>query len=206
MSAFIPNRREPEVTERALARVREDKEREAGDGFDGTWVAHPDVVVVAAEAFDRVLGDRPNQIERRREDVEPDPRALLAVPATPGAITEDGLRSNLSVGFQYISFWLGGRGAVGLDNLMEDAATAEISRAQIWQWIHHGARLEDGRVVTAGLVSEILDEEIARIRGSVDERTWIAGHPEETRQVFEQVALGPTLPDFLTIPAYGYLP
>ncbi len=151
MAALIPSRRDPEANERAINAVREDKAREAGAGFDGTWVAHPDVVGVALTAFDEVLGDRPNQIDRQRPDVAVSPAQLLDAAATPGSITEAGLRANLNVAFQYISFWLGGRGAAGINNLMEDAATAEISRSQVWHWIRHGARLADGRVVTREL-------------------------------------------------------
>jgi malate synthase len=205
MGALIPSRTDPEANERAIAAVRADKEREAGDGFDGTWVAHPDVVEVAKAAFDAVLGERPNQIERTREDVVPDAAALADLAATPGRVTEAGLRSNVSVGFQYISFWLGGRGAVGLNNLMEDAATAEISRSQIWQWVHNGTELEDGTVVDRALVLRILDEETDGIRAEVGEETWEAGRPDETRRIFEEVALGEELPDFLTSVAYELL-
>ena len=138
MAAFVPSRRDAEVNERALARVREDKEREAGQGFDGTWVAHPDLVPVATAEFDRVLGDRPNQVERQRDDVSSEAQTLLDVAATGGDVTDDGVRGNVSVALRYIAAWLGGTGAVALDNLMEDAATAEIARSQLWQWIHHG--------------------------------------------------------------------
>ncbi|HET7121140.1 MAG TPA: malate synthase A [Solirubrobacterales bacterium] len=205
MAALIPSRTDAEANERAVAAVRADKEREAGDGFDGTWVAHPDVVGVAMAAFDAVLGDRPNQIDRKRDDVTPDADALADLAATPGEVTEAGLRGNVSVGFQYISFWLGGRGAVGLDNLMEDAATAEISRSQIWQWIHNGTKLEDGTVIDRELVRRLLDEEMERIRAEVGEETWRAGRPEETRKVFEAVALADDFPDFLTEMAYELL-
>jgi malate synthase len=205
MGALIPSRTDPAANERAVAAVRADKEREAGDGFDGTWVAHPDVVEVAMTAFDAVLGERPNQIERTREDVVPDATALADLAATPGRVTEAGLRSNVSIGFQYISFWLGGRGAVGLNNMMEDAATAEISRSQIWQWVRNGTELEDGTVVDRALVLRILDEETDRIRVEVGEETWEAGRPEETRRIFEEVALGEELPDFLTTVAYELL-
>jgi malate synthase len=205
MAALIPSRTDAAANERAIVAVRADKEREAGDGFDGTWVAHPDVVEVAMAAFDAVLGERPNQIERLREDVVADADALADLGATPGAVTEAGLRSNVSVGFQYLSFWLGGRGAVGLNNLMEDAATAEISRSQIWQWIHAGTKLEDGTVIDRALVERILDEETERIRAEVGEETWQAGRPEDTRRVFEAVALGDDFPDFLTEMAYELL-
>jgi malate synthase len=205
MAALIPSRTDAEANERAIAAVRADKEREAGDGFDGTWVAHPDVVGVATEAFDAVLGGRPNQIERTREDVTPDAAALADLSSTPGKVTAAGLRDNVNVGFQYISFWLGGRGAVGLNNMMEDAATAEISRSQIWQWIHAGTTLEDGTVIDRPLVSRILDEEMDRIRAEVGEETWQAGRPEETRRIFEAVALDQDLPEFLTEVAYPLL-
>jgi malate synthase len=205
MAALIPSRTDPAANERAIAAVRADKEREAGDGFDGTWVAHPDVVGVAKAAFDAVLGERPNQIDRLRDDVVPDVAALVDLGATPGQVTEAGLRSNVSIGFQYISFWLGGRGAVGLNNMMEDAATAEISRSQIWQWIHAGTALEDGTVIDRELVTKILGEEMARIRADVGAETWQAGRPEETRRIFEEVALGDEFPDFLTEKAYPLL-
>jgi malate synthase len=205
MAAVIPSRTDAEANERAISAVRADKEREAGLGFDGTWVAHPDVVPVAMEAFDAVLGDRPNQIDRRRDDVQVSASDLLDAAATPGAITTAGLRGDISVGFRYISFWLGGRGAAGIDGMMEDAATAEISRSQIWQWIRHGAQLEDGRTVTRELVRAMLDEEMERIRAEVGDEVWEKGRPEQTRQVFELVALSDEFPEFLTIPAYELL-
>ena len=205
MSALIPSRKDAEANQRAIDAVRADKEREAGHGFDGTWVAHPDVVGVALEAFDAVLGDRPNQIDKQRDDVQADAAALLDAASTPGAITEEGLRGDVSVGFQYISFWLGGRGAAGINNLMEDAATAEISRSQIWQWIRHQATLEDGRTVTRELVREILDEEMRRIHAEVGDEVWAKGRPDETREVFEHVALSDDFPEFLTLRAYELL-
>jgi malate synthase len=205
MAALIPSRRDPEANQRAIDAVREDKAREAAAGFDGTWVAHPDVVGVARAAYDAVLGDRPNQLDRRRDEVMFDPAALLDVRSTPGAITEAGLRGNVNVAFQYISFWLGGRGAAGINNLMEDAATAEISRSQLWHWIRHEAKLPDGRVVTRELVRQILAEEMARISAEVGPEVWAKGRPEETREVFEAVALADELPDFLTLTAYDRL-
>jgi malate synthase len=205
MAALIPSRTDPAANERAITAVRADKEREAADGFDGTWVAHPDVVGVAEAAFDAVLGDRPNQIGRGRDDVVPDAAALADLGATPGQVTEAGLRGNVGVGFQYISFWLGGRGAVGLNGLMEDAATAEISRSQIWQWVRNGTTLEDGTVIDRDLVLRLLDEETDRIHAEVGDETWAAGRPEETRQIFEAVALGDELPEFLTEIAYELL-
>jgi malate synthase len=198
MAALIPSRKDEEANERAIAAVREDKKREAEAGFDGTWVAHPDVVDAAKEEFDKVLGDKPNQIDRRRDDVEVTAEQLLDAQSTPGDITEEGLRNDVSVGFQYISFWLGGRGAAGINNLMEDAATAEISRSQIWQWIRHGKFSRDR-------VREVLDEEMARIREEVGDEVWQKGRPDETREVFERVALGDDFPEFLTLPAYEYL-
>jgi malate synthase len=205
MAALIPSRKDREANDRAIEAVRADKEREAGLGFDGTWVAHPDVVGVAEEAFDAVLGARPNQIDRQRDDVHVTPADLLDASSTPGAITEAGLRGDVSVGFQYISFWLGGRGAAGIANLMEDAATAEISRSQLWQWIRHGAKLEDGRTVTRELVRDVLDEEMERIRAQVGDEVWAKGRPEETRAIFERVALSEDFPEFLTLPAYELL-
>ncbi len=189
MAAFIPSRRDPEVNAVALAKVREDKEREASQGFDGTWVAHPDLVPVAMEAFERVLGERPNQIDRRRDDVQVTQADLLDVAATPGRITEQGLRNNVSVGIQYLAAWLRGSGAVAIFNLMEDAATAEISRSQIWQWLHHGK-------VSADEVRRVVDEEAARLG------------PEyaEARALFEQIATQPEYVEFLTLPAYERLP
>src|SRR6185312_16923432 len=174
-------------------------------GYDGTWVAHPDLVATAREVFERGLEGAPNQLERQRDDVHVTAEQLLDLKSTPGEITEAGLRTDVSVGFQYVSFWLSGRGAAAINSLMEDAATAEISRSQIWQWIHHGAQLDDGRTVTANLVREVLDEETATIREAVGEETWQAGRPAETRQIFEETALAPELIEFLTIPAYEYL-
>ncbi|MGI8623133.1 MAG: malate synthase A [Solirubrobacteraceae bacterium] len=205
MAALIPSRKDAEANERAIAAVRADKEREAGLGFDGTWVAHPDVVGVARDAFDAVLGERASQIDKQRDDVHVEAAQLLDAASTPGAITEAGLRGDVSVGFQYISFWLGGRGAAGINNLMEDAATAEISRSQLWQWIRHEATLEDGRTVTRELVREILDEEMQRIHDEVGDEVWEKGRPEETRSVFEHVALSDEFPEFLTLRAYELL-
>ncbi len=190
MAAFIPNRRDPEVTETALARVHEDKRREATDGFDGTWVAHPDLVATAMEEFDAVLGDRPNQIDRQRPDVSVTGAQLLAVSETPGEMTEDGVRQNVSVGIQYLAAWLSGTGAAAIFNLMEDVATAEISRSQVWQWTHHG-RVEKSRVL------EIADEEVAKL-GDLPRL-------DEAREIFEQVSLADEFVDFLTLPAYPLL-
>ncbi len=183
MAAFIPSRRDPELNETALAKVREDKRREAADGFDGTWVAHPDLVPVANEEFDRALGERPNQLDRRRDDVEVSAADLLDVAATPGEITGEGLRNDVDVGIQYLSAWLRGSGAVAIHNLMEDAATAEIARSQVWQWVRHG-RFE---------------------REHVRRLTREAEGDEAARKIFEQVALGERFVEFLTLPAYDYL-
>jgi malate synthase len=205
MAALIPSRRDEEANEKALAGVRADKEREVGQGYDGTWVAHPDLVPVAREMFEQGLNGAPNQLQSQRDDVSVSAAELLDLASTPGSITEAGLRTDVNVGFQYISFWLGGRGAAAINSLMEDAATAEISRSQIWQWIRHGAQLEDGLTVTRGLVREILDEETAKIHDEVGDKVWEAGRPRETRDIFESVALSEELLEFLTLPAYEYL-
>ncbi len=194
MAAFIPSRRDPKVNEVALAQVRADKEREAGDGFDGSWVAHPDLVPVCAEVFDSVLGDHQNQLAKQRPEVEVSRAQLLDFASTPGAVTEAGLRTNVSVALQYLGHWLNGSGAVAINNLMEDAATAEISRSQIWQWVHAGTRLDTGEVVTAELAEKVLDEEAAALSA--------VPHLEEARTLFATVALADDFADFLTIPAY----
>jgi malate synthase len=206
MSALIPSRGSgDEANERALQGVREDKEREVRQGYDGTWVAHPDLVPVAREVFEQGLGGAPNQIHRRRDDVSVSAADLLDLASTPGRVTEQGLRTDVNVGFQYISFWLGGRGAAAINSLMEDAATAEISRSQIWQWIHHHVQLDDGRTVTPDLVRQILNEETEKIRLEVGAETWEAGRPDETRTIFERVALDDELTEFLTLEGYRYL-
>jgi malate synthase len=178
------------VNATAIAKVREDKEREANDGFDGTWVAHPDLVPVATEVFDAVLGDRPNQVDRRRDDVSVEAGDLLDVRVPDGEVTEQGIRDNVSVGLQYLESWLRGVGAAAINNLMEDAATAEISRAQIWQWIRHGK-------AERGHVREIEDAALEKLAGE--------GRWDEARAVFDRVALGEEFEDFLTLPAYEYL-
>ena len=205
MAAFVPSRQHPEVNEKAFDGVRDDKEREVSQGYDGTWVAHPDLVPVAREVFEHGLGGAPNQLERRRDDVHVTAAELQDLAATPGEITDQGLRANINVGFQYISFWLTGRGAAAINNLMEDAATAEISRTQIWQWVHHGVTLSDGRTLTPELVRDVLDEETAKIREDVGEEIWQRGRPAETREIFDRAALAPELIEFLTIPAYRCL-
>src|SRR4051794_3183722 len=202
MAAFIPSRRDPAVNEVALVKVREDKEREAGDGFDGSWVAHPDLVPVCREVFDRVLGDRPNQLDRLRPDVSVDAAQLLDVAATPGEVTEAGLRSNVPVPLKYLEAWRRGNGAVAINNLMEDAATAEISRSQVWQWIHNGVRLPDGTEITADLVGRIEDEELAKIREALGDQAWAHSRFDDARKLFERVALADDFADFLTTAAY----
>jgi malate synthase len=202
MAAFIPSRRDPAVNEVALAKVREDKEREAADGFDGSWVAHPDLVPVCMEVFDRVLGDKPNQLDRKRDDVSVDAEQLLNVAATGGAVTEAGLRSNVSVALQYLESWLRGNGAAAINNLMEDAATAEISRSQVWQWIHNGVRLDDGTEITADLVGRIEDEELAKIREALGDQAWAGSRFDDARKLFERVALADDFAEFLTTAAY----
>lgn len=203
MAAFIPSRRDPEVNRVALDKVRADKEREAGDGFDGSWVAHPDLVPVCAAVFDEVLGDRPNQLDRRRDDVVVTADQLLDVASVPGAITEAGLRGNIDVALRYLEAWLGGSGAVGIHNLMEDAATAEISRSQVWQWVHNGVTLDTGRTVTADLVRTIADEELTAIATELGGDAFRASRYPLARSVFEQVALADEFADFLTLPAYA---
>jgi malate synthase len=201
MAAFIPSRKDPEVNARALAKVREDKQREAEQGFDGSWVAHPDLVPVCREVFDEVLGDRPNQVDRQRDDVSVGAADLLDLASAPGDITRAGLHGNVEVALLYLESWLRGGGAVGIHNLMEDAATAEISRSQIWQWVHNGSTLEDGTVVTEQLVREVLDTEVAQIRAERGEAP-DDGLLEEARTIFETVALADDFADFLTLPAY----
>jgi malate synthase len=205
MAAFIPSRKNPEINEAALAKVREDKRREANDGFDGTWVAHPDTVSTALEEFDKVLGDRPNQLERQRDDVDVSAADLLNVEATPGDKTEEGLRNDVSVGIQYLSHWLLGQGAAGIFNMMEDAATSEIARSQVWQWIRHRVTLKEGSEVTRDLVRTVIVEELEKIREAVGDDVYAKSRPDDARALFEQVALGDELVDFLTLPAYEYI-
>ncbi len=202
MAAFIPSRKDPKINETAFAKVREDKVREATDGFDGTWVAHPDLVPVAREVFDQILGERPNQIDRRREDVHVTADDLLNLKVW-GKVTEQGVRTNISVGILYLESWLRGVGAAAIYNLMEDAATAEISRSQIWQWVRQGVRIEEkGPQITPALVRLLIDEEMEKIRQQVGEEAYRRGRFEEARRLFEQVALGEAFVEFLTIPAY----
>jgi malate synthase len=205
MAAFIPNRRDPEVTATALAKVKDDKTRESRDGFDGSWVAHPDLVELCREVFDGVLGDKPNQLSKRRDDVHVTPAELLAIDKTPGEITEAGLRNDVSVGLQYLANWLAGNGAVAIFNLMEDAATAEISRSQIWQWVHNDIALAEGPIVTRDLVEQVIAEELGKIQtqlgAAYDENQY-----EQARSLFTEVALADEYVDFLTLPAYERMP
>jgi malate synthase len=205
MAAFIPSRRDPEVNAVALAKVREDKTRESADGFDGSWVAHPDLVALCREVFDAALGDRPNQLTRQRDDVSVSAAELLAVSKTPGTITEAGLRNNISVGLQYLTSWLGGNGAVAIFNLMEDAATAEISRSQVWQWIHNSVRLDDGQLVTRELAERIIAEESAAIRDAAG-AAFDTPRFEQAASLFSAVALADDYVEFLTLPAYEEMP
>jgi malate synthase len=201
MAAFIPSRRDPAVNEAAMAQVRADKERESGDGFDGTWVAHPDLVPLATEIFDAVLGDRPNQTERLRPEVAVSARDLLDLRVDRGHVSEAGVRLNVSVALQYLDAWLAGNGAAAINNLMEDAATAEISRSQLWQWRVGGAKLDDGRSVTGGLYTAVRDEELAALGGPGGGN----GHLAEAAEVLDGLVLDDSFTEFLTIPAGSLL-
>ncbi|MEU5125014.1 malate synthase A [Streptomyces mobaraensis] len=205
MAAFIPSRRDPEVNEAALAKVRADKEREAGDGFDGSWVAHPDLVPVARAAFDAVLGDRPHQKHRLREDVHVTAGQLLALGTTEAKPTFEGLRNAVQVGIRYIEAWLRGQGAVAIFNLMEDAATAEISRSQIWQWVHTGVVLDGGEKATPALVREVAAAELEAVRAELGETGFAAGRWREAHDLLLRVALDDDYAEFLTLPAYELL-
>jgi malate synthase len=198
MSAFIPIKTDPVANEKALAQVRADKEREASDGHDGTWVAHPGLVPVAEEVFNRVM-PQPNQIDKQLPDYSATAEDLLQVPE--GSITEAGLRQNVAVGLGYVEAWLRGIGCVPLFNLMEDAATAEISRAQLWQWIHHHAKLEDGRAVTAELVETMIGDELARVQPTVDTERY--RYYERAAELMRQLIQAERFMDFLTVPAYA---
>ncbi len=205
MAAFIPSRRDPVVNAKALAKVREDKTRESADGFDGSWVAHPDLVPVCREVFDGVLGQRQNQLDRLRAEISVSAADLLAVSKTPGEITEAGLRNNISVGLQYLAAWLGGNGAVAIFNLMEDAATAEISRSQVWQWIHNDVTLAEGPRITRELTGQIIEEELATIRKEAPAESDAARY-EQAAALFTEVALADDYAEFLTLPAYERMP
>ena len=209
MSAVIPSRTDEEANQRALDAVSGDKKREAEQGYDGTWVAHPDSVPVAMEEFDKVLGDRPNQLDKLRDDVSVTAKDLLSVGETPGTATVEGLANDVNVGIQYISSWLRGNGAAGIYGLMEDAATAEIARGQVWQWIRHSITLDNGKPVTPELVQEMSTQELAKIREEIGDDTWFEreGRPDLSRQLFESMALSgdDRFEEFLTLPAYQKL-
>lgn len=201
MAAFIPSRKDAEVNQRALTKVREDKQREAQDGFDGSWVAHPDLVPVAQKAFDDVLAGRPNQKDRSREDVKPDAESLLKVNIPGGKNTETGVRADVKVTIEYIENWLEGRGAVGIDNLMEDSATAEISRMQLQQWVKQGVKLDDGKPLTRERYGKIREEELAHLLG--DRRD--PGKLKEAAELLDRLVDQPVPEEFLTLGAYEYL-
>ncbi|MGW7239360.1 malate synthase A [Streptomyces sp. NPDC054804] len=205
MAAFIPSRRDPEVNKVAFEKVRADKDREASDGFDGSWVAHPDLVPIAMESFDRVLGDKPNQKDRLREDVHVEAADLIAVDSLDARPTYAGLVNAVQVGIRYIEAWLRGLGAVAIFNLMEDAATAEISRSQIWQWINAGVEFENGEKATPELARKIAAEELDTIRKEIGEQAFAAGHWQQAHDLLLTVALDDDYADFLTLPAYRQL-
>jgi malate synthase len=202
MAAQIPIKDDPEANAIAMEKVRADKLREVREGHDGTWVAHPGMVALAKQVFDEGMPG-PNQVDRLREDVVASAGALIEPPS--GTRTDAGLRHNIRVGVQYLEAWLGGLGAVPIYNLMEDAATAEISRTQIWQWLKHRATLDDGRTVTKPLVEQLVAEEVLRVRDEVGPARFDGGRFDEARSLFEQVATSDELEEFLTIPAYGVL-
>ena len=199
MAAFIPSRKDAEVNAQAFAKVTEDKTREAGDGFDGTWVAHPDLVAIARTVFDDVLGDRMNQKHVMRSDFKTTAEELLNTKIEGGKVTRQGVANNIDVGLQYIESWLRGVGAAGIHNLMEDAATAEISRAQLWQWIFSGVKMDDGNVVTETLYRELKNEILPKLAGNQDNRY------ADAEKILDDLVLNKEFTDFLTIPAYQYL-
>ncbi len=205
MAAFIPSRRDAEVNKVAFEKVRADKDREANDGFDGSWVAHPDLVPIALESFDRVLGERPNQKDRLREDVHVEAADLIAVDSLDAKPTYAGLVNAVQVGIRYIEAWLRGLGAVAIFNLMEDAATAEISRSQIWQWINAGVEFENGLKATPELAREVAADELANLRAELGEEAFAAGHWQQAHDLLLEVALDEDYADFLTLPAYRLL-
>ena len=200
MAAFIPSRRDPEVNERAMAAVRADKERESADGFDGTWVAHPDLVPLAREVFDGVLGSRAHQKDRLRPEVRVTARDLVDVSIPNGAVTEAGVRANVSVGLAYLASWLSGNGAAAINNLMEDAATAEISRSQLWQWRVHGLPLDDGRPLTPDRYAAIGNEELATLRAMSPDAPWT-----DAAALLDGLVLADDFAEFLTLGAYSRL-
>ncbi|MFE2161674.1 malate synthase A [Streptomyces lydicus] len=205
MAAFIPNRRDPEANEQALAKVKNDKDREAGDGFDGSWVAHPDLVPVARASFDAVLGDAPHQKHRLREDVSVSAADLIAIDSLDAKPTYQGLIDAVQVGTRYIEAWLRGLGAVAIFGLMEDAATAEISRSQIWQWVDAGVVFENGEKATADLVRTIAADELAALRTELGEEAFTSGKWQQAHDLLLKVSLDADYADFLTLPAYELL-
>ncbi|APU42900.1 malate synthase A [Streptomyces sp. NPDC056254] len=205
MAAFIPSRKDAEANKIAFAKVKADKDREAGDGFDGSWVAHPDLVPIAMASFDAVLGDKPNQKDRLREDVSVAPGELIAIDSLDAKPTYEGLRNAVQVGIRYIEAWLRGLGAVGIFGLMEDAATAEISRSQVWQWINAGVVFENGEAATAELTRQMAAEELAALRAEVGEEAFAAGRWQQAHDLFLKVSLDSDYADFLTLPAYDQL-
>jgi malate synthase len=205
MAAFIPSRRDPKVNDVALIKVTEDKVREATAGFDGTWVAHPDLVAVAARVFDGVLGERPNQISRKRDEVTITADELQEIRVPGGEITEAGLRNNVAVALRYIESWLQGIGAVAIYNLMEDAATAEISRSQVWQWLRFGVHLKEGLEITVELVMAVAEQELEKIQRSIGEEAYERSRFKEAHDLFDQVVLSGEFVEFFTIPAYAHI-
>ncbi|MEV7193689.1 malate synthase A [Streptomyces sp. NPDC093510] len=205
MAAFIPSRKDAEVNKVAFEKVENDKDREAGDGFDGSWVAHPDLVPIAMKSFDAVLGDKPNQKDRLREDVRVSAADLIAIDSLDAKPTYDGLVNAVQVGIRYIEAWLRGLGAVAIFNLMEDAATAEISRSQIWQWINAGVVFETGETATAELARKVAAEELAAIRTEIGDEAFAAGKWQQAHDLLLQVSLDADYADFLTLPAYEQL-
>ncbi|MEV1051966.1 malate synthase A [Streptomyces sp. NPDC049887] len=205
MAAFIPSRKDAEVNKVAFEKVKADKDREAGDGFDGSWVAHPDLVPIAMASFDAVLGDRPNQKDRLREDVHVTAADLIDIASLDAHPTYEGLRNAVQVGIRYIEAWLRGLGAVAIFNLMEDAATAEISRSQIWQWINAGVVFENGETATPELARRVAAEELAAIRAEIGEDAFAAGKWQQAHDLLLHVSLDADYADFLTLPAYEQL-
>ncbi|MYY83512.1 MULTISPECIES: malate synthase A [unclassified Streptomyces] len=205
MAAFIPSRKDAEVNKVAFEKVKNDKDREANDGFDGSWVAHPDLVPIAMKSFDAVLGDKPNQKDRLREDVSVAPGDLIAIDSLDAKPTYDGLVNAVQVGIRYIEAWLRGLGAVAIFNLMEDAATAEISRSQIWQWINAGVVFETGETATADLARKVAAEELAAIREEIGDEAFTSGKWQQAHDLLLQVSLDADYADFLTLPAYEQL-
>jgi malate synthase len=201
MAPFIPSRKQPEINEAALAKVRADKEREVNDGFDGTWVAHPDLVPTARAVFSGVLGSSPHQKSRLRDDVVPQAAALRDTNVPGGTTTEAGVRNDVSVALQYLAAWFAGNGAVAIFNLMEDAATAEISRAQLWFWVHRSSVLDDGRRFGPDLYRQWKAEELAPLERAMPEMRW-----REASELLDELVLSDDFAEFLTLGAYQKLP